>query len=212
MTVSSPAPRSSSTTPRLLALAALCVVALCTLLLLRPASPTVTVPASLESVADWVIIRVDVTAVLAATTALAVVSMVQNLHYGIGVILMLGVGANLTTAALGSWITDVPTTLLPSGHVVAATALYGSAVLVSAPRWRPVVIGLGISGVAGVCISACAAEMSGVFGVIAGLLVASVWGCAAAILMERSPIAAQREALRADTAVVAFSRHRSIHL
>jgi membrane-associated phospholipid phosphatase len=101
---------------------------------------------------------------------------------------------------------------LPSGHVAAATALYCSAILISAPQWRPVVAGLGFVGVAAIGASALAAELSGLFGVIAGILITLVWACAAAILMARSPIAAKREELRPDTAAIAFSRHRSIRL
>ncbi|NRI67753.1 hypothetical protein FEZ60_19730 [Rhodococcus sp. MS16] len=212
MTVSTSAPHSPSATTRFLALAALCAAALGILYFLRPDSPTVTVPESLRSVADQIVRIVDVTAVLTATAALAAVSMIRTLPYGIGAILMLGVGANLTSAALGSWLTDAPTALLPSGHVVAAAALYGSAVLISAPRWRPVIVGLGISGVAAVAVSVVATEMSGIFGVVAGLLIAAAWGCVAAILMEHSPVAAKREAARPDTAAIAFSRDRRIHL
>ena len=128
--------------------------------------------------------------------------MVRGLPYGIGAILLLGMGANLTNAAFGSWLPDVPQDLLPSGHVAAATALYCSAILISAPQWRPVVAGLGFVGVAAIGASALAAELSGLFGVIAGILITLVWACAAAILMARSPIAAKREELRPDTAAI----------
>ncbi|XGU20773.1 hypothetical protein ACETU7_10295 [Rhodococcus sp. 3Y1] len=119
------------------------------------------VPEQVRALAEWTVGRFDVTAVLAATTALAVVSMVRGLPYGIGAILLLGMGANLTNAAFGSWLPDVPQDLLPSGHVAAATALYCSAILISAPQWRPVVAGLGFVGVAAIGASALAAELSG---------------------------------------------------
>ncbi|MDV8008572.1 MULTISPECIES: hypothetical protein [Rhodococcus] len=201
-----------STTTRFIVLAAIAVVALGILYFVRPTSPGLSVPDHVRTLAEWTVGRFDVTAVLAATTALAVVSMVRGLPYGIGAILLLGMGANLTNAAFGSWLPDVPQDLLPSGHVAAATALYCSAILISAPQWRPVVAGLGFAGVAAIGASALAAELSGLFGVIAGVLIALVWACAAAILMARSPIAAKREELRPDTAAIAFSRHRSIRL
>lgn len=212
VTVSTPTQHPTSPTHRFLALAALCIATLSVLYFVRPGSPTVNAPDQVRTLAQWTIGRFDVTAVLAATTALAVVSMVRGLPYGIGAILILGMGANLTNAAIGSWLTDVPQSLQPSGHVAAATALYCSAVLITAPRWRPVVAGLGFVGVAAVGASALGAELSGIFGVIAGSLVALVWACVAAILMARSPIAAKREELRPDTAAIAFSRHRSIRL
>lgn len=212
VTVSTPAPNAPSRTSRFLTLAALCAVGILVLYVLGPESSTFSAPDPLRSLADRVVGQVDVTVVLVATTAIAIVSMIRNLHYGIGAVLLLGVGANLTSASLGSWLVGTSASELPNGHVVAAAALYGSAVLISAPRWRPAVTGLGISAVAGVAFSVCAAGTSGVVGVIGGLLVASVWGCVAAMVMERSPVAEQREALRPDTAVVAFSRHRSIQL
>lgn len=212
VTVSTSTPHSSSATPRFLAVATLCAASLGVLYVLEPASLIIDTPESVKSAARQVISCIDVTTVLAATAALAVVAMVRNLHYGIGGILLVGVGANLTGATLSSWLTNVPAALLPNGHVVAAAALYGAAVLICAPRWRPAIIGLGISVVAGVCVGVVTAGMSGIFGVLAGLLVAAIWGCVAAILMEHSPEAAQREQARPDTAAIAFSRDRRISL
>lgn len=89
MTVSTSAPHSPSATTRFLALAALCAAALGVLYFLRPDSPTVTVPDSLRSIAEQIVVFVDVTAVLTVTAALAAVSMIRTLPYGIGAILML---------------------------------------------------------------------------------------------------------------------------
>ena len=99
---------------------------------------------------------------------LAIVAAMRKLSYGMGAVLLLCIGANLTSAAVRAWESDAPSVLLPSGHVVAVTALYGSALLVSAPRFRPVIAGLGFGVVLGV---AGAAVMIGIFGLAAGLMI-----------------------------------------
>ncbi|WP_424805989.1 hypothetical protein [Rhodococcus sp. 27YEA15] len=207
MTVSTP---QSRPTIRFAVLAAIGIVLLIALYTVQPDSPHVAVPNPVYQPAEWFLVHFDVTAVLTATTALAVVSMVRALPYGIGAILILGVGATLTAAASSSWLGAAPRSLLPSGHVAAATALYCSAVLIAAPGWRPAVLGLGSVGVCAVAACTIVTENSGLFGVIGGALVALVWACGAAAVMARSPVAAKREELRPDTAAMAFSRHRSI--
>jgi hypothetical protein len=191
-----------------LALSAAGVVLLCALYLAKPASTALSFPEPLRSIADQVINVVDVNSVLVATVVLAVVATVRKLSYGMGAILLLCLGANLTSAAVRAWASDAPTVLLPSGHVVAVAALYGSAILVSAPRFRPVVAGLGFALILGVAGAAALVEPISVYGLVASLVVASIWWALASILMLYSPVAAEREALRPDTAAIVFSRHR----
>ncbi|WP_230990144.1 hypothetical protein [Rhodococcus oxybenzonivorans] len=191
-----------------LAVSAAGVVLLCALYLVKPASTALSFPEPLRSIADQVISVVDVNSVLVATVVLAVVATVRKLSYGIGAILLLCLGANLTCAAVRAWASDAPTVLLPSGHVVAVAALYGSAILVSAPRFRPVVAGLGFALILGVAGAAALVEPISVYGLVASLVVASIWWALASILMLYSPVAAEREALRPDTAAIVFSRHR----
>lgn len=212
VTVSAPH-HARSLAPRLLAGAATaCVLALGMLYVSRPTLPTVSVPEHVHMLASWTVGRFDITAVLAATAVLAVVTTMRRLPYGLGAILGLGLGANLTNATIGSRFADLPATLAPSGHVAAATALYCSAILVTSPSWRPAVAGLGFAGVVMVGVSTLVADATSLFAIVAGALIALVWGCAAAILMSRSPEAAKREEARPDTAALAFSRHRSIRL
>jgi hypothetical protein len=189
-----------------LALSAAGVVLLCALYLAKPASTALSFPEPLRSIADQVINVVDVNSVLVATVVLAVVATVRKLSYGMGAILLLCLGANLTSAAVRA--SDAPSVLLPSGHVVAVAALYGSAILVSAPRFRPVVAGLGFALILGVAGAAALVEPISVYGLVASLVVASIWWALASILMLYSPVAAEREALRPDTAAIVFSRHR----
>lgn len=191
-----------------LAVSAAGVVLLCALYLVKPASTALSFPEPLRSIADQVISVVDVNSVLVATVVLAVVATVRKLSYGIGAILLLCLGANLTCAAVRAWASDAPTVLLPSGHVVAVAALYGSAILVSAPRFRPVVAGLGFALILGVAGAAALVEPISIYGLVASLVVASIWWALASILMLYSPVAAEREALRPDTAAIVFSRHR----
>ncbi|MCQ4122023.1 hypothetical protein [Rhodococcus tibetensis] len=192
-----------------LAVSAAGTVLLCALYLVKPASTALTFPEPLRSVADQVISTIDVTSVLVATVVLAVVAMLRKLSYGIGAVLALCLGANLTSAAVRAWAADAPSVLLPSGHVVAAAALYGSAILVSAPRFRPVIAGLGFALILGVAGASALVDPISVYGLVASLVVSSIWWALASTLMLYSPVAAKREELRPDTAAMAFSRHRS---
>ncbi|WP_160103522.1 hypothetical protein [Rhodococcus sp. T7] len=192
---------------RRLAFAAAGVVALCALYLIRPESSGLVLPEALRPVAEPVIQAIDVTTVLAAAVVLAIVAAMRKLSYGMAAVLLLCIGANLTSAAVRAWESDAPSALLPSGHVVAVTALWGSALLVSAPRFRPVIAGLGFAVVLGVAGAAALVETSGIFGLAASLIIFAIWWALASTLMLYSPVAAEREERRPDTAAIAFSRH-----
>ncbi|MFZ2178674.1 MAG: hypothetical protein WAW17_32520, partial [Rhodococcus sp. (in: high G+C Gram-positive bacteria)] len=165
------------------ALAVAGVAVLCALYLVSPESPHLVLPEALRPIAIPAIAAIDVTTVLAATVVLAVVAMMRTLSYGIGAVLTLCLGANLSNAAIQVWAADTPSALLPSGHLVAVVALYGSAILVAAPRFRPVVAGLGFALVLGVAGAAAVVEPIGVYGLAASVVVAAIWWAVASALM-----------------------------
>ncbi|WP_084721672.1 hypothetical protein [Rhodococcus marinonascens] len=190
-----------------LAVAAAGAVSLGALYLVRPSSSALMFPEALHPVAVPVIDAIDITAILAVTVVLSVVSMMRKLPYGIGAVLVLSLGANLTGAAVRAWASDTAPALLPSGHIVAFAALCGSALLVAAPRFRPVISGLGFAGLLGVAGASAMVEPISVFGIAASLVIAAIWWALASTLMLYSPVAAEREERRPDTAAIAFSRH-----
>ncbi|QNG18237.1 hypothetical protein G4H71_02735 [Rhodococcus triatomae] len=192
-----------------LAAAATIACGLVVLYILRPAASPLAVPAELRTLAEPLVELVDLTTVLAATVALSVVAMIRRLPYGVAAVLIVSVGANLTAALARNWVPDAPAALLPNGHVVAVTALYGSALLVCAPRFRPVLAGLGFVAVVAVTAAAVTVETTSPAGALAAIAVSVFWWTVASALMQFSPVAAERESLRPDTAAIALSRSHS---
>lgn len=197
---------------RRLVLAATCGVVLLLMYLLVPGAAFAPVVTDLAPrVADSAVhaLRlINITIVLAATAAVTVVAMVRKLPYGIGSVLMLCLGANLSCAGIQLWAAGLPEAALPSGHLVAVAALVAATRLVAAPRFVPVVTGLGaalVIAVAGVVALGVPTSLLALGA--AGLLVIAWWAAASAV-MQYSPIAAERERARPDTAALALSRGR----
>ncbi|MEV0948220.1 hypothetical protein [Rhodococcus sp. NPDC049939] len=190
-----------------LAVAAAGVVALLSLYLVNPELPTLTLPEIFRPVAEPVVEAVNVTSVLAATTIVAIVAAMRKLPYGMAAALMLCIGSNITGAGIREWASDTSATLLPNGHVVAIIALWGAALLVTAPRFQPVLVGLGFVVVVAVAGAVALVDPISVPGIVASLLVGAIWWALASAVMLYSPAAAERERQRPDTAAIAFSRY-----
>ncbi|NLG56084.1 MAG: hypothetical protein GX542_10650 [Rhodococcus sp.] len=186
--------------------AATVLAALVTLYILEPTSASISPSEEIRSLAAPIAEAIDLTLVLAATVVLAIVAMVRHLPYGVAAVLIVSIGANLTSGLAGSWLPNTPLDLLPNGHIVAAVALYGSALLVCAPRFQPALIGLGFTSVVAITAAAVVAEPTSIYGALASIGVGLMWWALGSALMQFSPIAAERESRRADTAAIALSR------
>nr|WP_271209072.1 hypothetical protein [Rhodococcus wratislaviensis]GLK33525.1 hypothetical protein GCM10017611_03670 [Rhodococcus wratislaviensis] len=80
----------------------------------------------------------------------------------------------LRANAVRAWESDAPPCCCRACTSCAVTALRGSALLVSAPRFRPVVAGLGFTLILGVAETAVLDEPISVYGLVASLVVASI--------------------------------------
>lgn len=110
---------------------------------------------SLTGPADALLQMFGLTPVLVAVAALTVLTLIRRLPYGIGAVISLVVGASLTTAAVRAWADGwVPASALPNGYVCACISLICAATLVAAPRFLPMVWGLG--SVAAITVSSAA--------------------------------------------------------
>nr|WP_240945596.1 hypothetical protein [Rhodococcus sp. HNM0569] len=165
-------------------------------------------PEQIRTMAEPVLTAVDVTTVMAATVVLSVVAMIRRLSYGVAAVLTLTVGANLGSALVRVWADGAPEAILPSGHVVAAMAVYSTGLLVASPRFKPVVSGLGAVVVLAVVAASLASEPVGLPGIAAAGTITAIWWAVASIIMVYSPIAAERERQRPDPAAMALVRHR----
>ncbi|AOW94851.1 hypothetical protein BFN03_11610 [Rhodococcus sp. WMMA185] len=191
-----------------LAVAAAGVVALSLLYAISPEVPALTLPTVLRPVAEPAVAAINLTSVLAATTVLSIIAAMRKLPYGMTAILLLCIGSNLTSVGIREWASDASATWLPSGHLVAVIALWGAAFIVAAPRLRPVLAGLGFAVVIAIAGAVALVNPISVFGIVASLLVGAIWWALASTVMLYSPVAAEREAARPDTAVIALNRHR----
>lgn len=184
-------------------------VALFVLYSVQPTSSPIALPSALRPLAEAVIAPINVTTMLVAATAMAIVAMVRTLPYGVGAVLTLCIGANVTSAGIRTWVGDEASwTLLPSGHLVALAAVLGAALLVAAPRFVPAIRGLGFVTVVATAGAAAMVGPTSAFGLVASLGIVAVWWLVASTVMLYSPDAKEREALRPDTAAIAFSRRR----
>ncbi|WP_072807099.1 hypothetical protein [Rhodococcoides yunnanense] len=151
-----------------------------------------------------------ITPVLLAVAALTVVALFRALPYGIGAVITLVVGASLTTAAVRAWAAGwVPASALPNGYVTAAVSLVCATTLVAAPRFLPMVWGLGAVGATTVCAAAIVGGSATIIGVATTLLIVLGWWAGSSAVMLHSPVAAEREAQNPfDTAALALRRMR----
>ncbi|MFD4369658.1 hypothetical protein [Rhodococcus sp. NPDC058521] len=193
---------------RRIALAVVGAVALFALYAVRPTSSPIALPQQLKPLAQSAIGLVDVTSMLVATTAIAVVAIVRTLPYGVGAVLTLSVGANLTSAAIQTWAAGSPSEILPSGHLVAVAAVLSSALLVAAKQYVPAIRGLGFVLVLGFAGASTLVQPMSPIGIVASVVIVAVWWMIASTVMLYSPSAAKREELRPDTAAIALSRRR----
>ncbi|EOM74899.1 hypothetical protein DW322_17485 [Rhodococcus rhodnii] len=193
---------------RRIAVAAVSVVALVALYALRPRVSSFTTPENLRALAEPVLSLVDVTTALVATVVLTVVAMTRRLPFGVAAVLLLVIGSTVSSAAVHQWVSSVPDAGLPNGYVVGVSAIYGAAVLVAAPQFKPAVAGLGAVAVLAITAAAVVAEPVALAGVAASLMITAIWWALSSVVMLYSPVAAQREELRPDTAAIAFSRYR----
>lgn len=162
----------------------------------------------LDGIGRSILGLIDITGVLVVVAALTVVALIRGLPYGIGVVITVSIGAVLTTALVRHWADGwVPTSALPSGQVTAVLAVVGCASLVVAPRFLPMVGGLGAVAVG---ITGVAAVITGsvtIVGVLAAVLVSAVWWAGGSAVMQFSPQASEREARNPfDTAALAVQR------
>lgn len=201
------------TTPRWWALTALSAATLIFLYVALPVAGVQYAPAStsfeaLYGPSTTVLNIIDVTTVLVVIAALAVVSVVRKLPYGIGSVLTLSLGATLSSAAARTWLTgQIASSALPDGRVVAAAALIASAALVVPRAVRPAVLGLGVAFVAGVALAAVVTAAATAVGVVGAVAVAGLWWGVAGALMTQSPVAAARERKNPmDTAALMLRR------
>lgn len=162
----------------------------------------------LVSLSEKVLQAFGITPVLISVAALTVVALIRKLHYGIGAVITLTIGASLTTAAVRTWAAGwVPASALPNGYVTACAALMCAATLVAATRHLPIVWGLGTVTVLAVGAAAVISGAATIIGVTTTLLIVAGWWAAASAVMLYSPVAAQREARNPlDTAAMAVQR------
>lgn len=165
---------------------------------------------SLTGPSETLVTTFGLTQVLLAVAALTVVALIRKLPYGIGAVITLVVGASITTAAVRTWADGwVPASALPNGYVTACAALVCAATLVAAPRFLPMVWGLGVVGALTVAAAAVVGGSATVVGIATTLLIVAGWWAGACAVMLYSPIAAEREAQNPfDTAALALRRSR----
>lgn len=163
---------------------------------------------SLAGPAETLLMMFGITQVLLAVAALTLVAVARRLPYGIGAVITLVVGASLTTAAVRTWADGwVPSSALPNGYVAACAALVGAATLVAAPRFLPMVWGLGGVAVLAVAAAAVVGGSATVVGIATTLLIVVGWWAGSSAVMLFSPVAAEREAQNPlDTAALALRR------
>lgn len=161
---------------------------------------------SLTGPADALLQLFGLTPVLIAVAALTVLALIRRLPYGIGAVISLVVGASLTTAAVRNWADGwVPASALPNGYVCACISLICAATLVAAPRFLPMVWGLGAVAAITVSSAAVVGGAASIVGVVTTLLIVVGWWAGSSAVMLYSPIAAAREAQNPlDTAALAF--------
>ncbi len=124
--------------------------------------------------------------VVVTTVVLAIVALVRGRPRTALAVVLVVLGANLTTQILkpalaAPWLAsllgtvDAPTGAWPSGHSTGAMSVALCAVLVAAPRWRPVVatIGAAIAVAVGYSLLILGSHMPS--DVLGGYLVAAVW-------------------------------------
>lgn len=190
-----------------LTVSGLCAALLSVLLMwvpnMAPVWPVSTSPAA--ALASRALSTIDVTAVL---TALTVVALVRKLPYGIGVVIACVVGAEVTTALVRHLAASSTTaTGLPSGQLVAVTALLGAASMVASATWRPMILGLGTVAALAVGVAQLAVGSVSPVGIVSALLITGVWWPACSVVMLFSPAAAAREARNPfDTAALVAQR------
>ena len=120
------------------------------------------------------------------TVVLLLVALVRRRPRTALAVVLVVLGANLTTQILkpalaAPWLasmlgsTDAPTGSWPSGHSTGAMSLALCAVLVAAPRWRPVVATLGAAFAVAVGYSLLVLGAHVPSDVLGGYLVAAVW-------------------------------------
>lgn len=193
-----------------LTVSGLCAALLSVLLMwvpnMAPVWPVSTSPAA--ALASRALSTIDVTAVLTVLAALTVVALVRKLPYGIGVVIACVVGAEVTTALVRHLAASSTTaTDLPSGQLVAVTALLGAASMVASATWRPMILGLGT--VAALAVGAAQLVVGSVspVGIVSALLITGMWWPACSVVMLFSPAAAAREARNPfDTAALVAQR------
>lgn len=102
------------------------------------------------------------------------------------------VGANVTTQVLKRTLSrpDTGATWLygnsfPSGHATVAASVVLAVFLVVAPRLRPLVAALGAAFTVGVGMLLLASQWHRPSDIVAGILVAAIWGCLAGALAAR---------------------------
>ena len=176
-------------------------------------APQVAPSTSVEStpataLATHVLDAIDVTAVLIAVAALAVVALIRKLPFGIGVVIACTIGAVVSSAlareVLGA---SMPSADLPNGQLVAVASLLGAASMVASAAWRPVVLGLGTVATLAVAAAALFVGSASVTGIVSAASIVFVWWPACSIVMLYSPVAAAREARNPlDTAALAVQR------
>lgn len=151
---------------------------------------------------------IDVTAMLIAVAALAVVALIRKLPYGIGVVIACTVGAVVTSAIAREIMgASMPSADLPSGQLVAVASLLGAASMVASAAWRPVILGLGTVATLAVAAAALVIGSASVTGIVSAASIVFVWWPACSIVMLFSPDAAAREARNPiDTAALAVRR------
>lgn len=151
---------------------------------------------------------IDPTSVLIVVAALAVVALVRQLPYGVGVVIGCTIGALLTDAVVRHVVgTSIPTADLPSGHVVAAASLLGAASMVVSARWRPVTLGVGTVVTSSVAAATLIVGSASIIGVMGAASIAFAWWSACSVAMLYSPAAAARDARNPfDTAALAVRR------
>ncbi|WP_141217044.1 MULTISPECIES: hypothetical protein [unclassified Rhodococcus (in: high G+C Gram-positive bacteria)] len=161
-----------------------------------------------SALAAHVLDAIDVTAVLIAVAALAVVALIRKLPFGIGVVIACTIGA-VVTSALAREIMGATTASadLPSGQLVAVASLLGAASMVASAAWRPVILGLGTVATLAVAAAALIVGSASITGIVSAASIVFVWWPACSIVMLFSPDAAAREARNPlDTAALAVRR------
>lgn len=161
---------------------------------------------TLDGPSDALLQAFGITPVLLAVAALTVVALIRKLPYGIGAVITLVVGASLTTAGVRAWANGwVPASALPNGYVTAAIALVCATTLVAAPRFLPMVGGLGTVGAVTVSAAAIVGGSTTIVGVLTTALIVLGWWAGSSAVMVYSPVAAEREASNPfDTAAMAL--------